>query len=152
QATFAGDNIYQANSASNILTVLQAPTITCPTSFSVNADAASCATSVSFTGAHEATAIGYPAPTITYSPDSGTSFGVGTTTVTATATNSQGSDSCTFTVTVNDVEKPTVTAPPDVTASNDAGQCFATVNPGTATPHDNCPGATVNGVRSDAMA
>jgi hypothetical protein len=45
---------------------------------------------------------------ITYSQDPGTAFPVGTTTVTATATNAGGSDECTFTVTVNDTEAPTI--------------------------------------------
>jgi hypothetical protein len=110
-ASFAGDSIYDAASGSNSLTVLQAPTITCPDSFSVNADPGSCATAVNFTGGHAATASGYPVPTITYSPASGSSFTVGTTTVTATATNSEGSSSCTFTVTVNDTEPPAVGNP-----------------------------------------
>ena len=110
-ASFAGDSIYDAASGSNSLTVLQAPTVTCPDNFSVNADPGSCAAIVSFTGTHAATASGYPAPTITYSPASGSSFSVGPTTVTATATNSQGTSSCTFTVTVNDGEPPTVSNP-----------------------------------------
>jgi hypothetical protein len=151
QASFAGDSIYQAASASNSLTVLQAPDVTCPANITVNADSGACSTTVNFTGANAATAIGYPTPTISYSPDSG-SFPVGTTTVTVTATNSEGTDTCTFTVTVNDIEKPTVAAPANVVVSNDPGQCSATVNPGTATASDNCPGATVNGVRSDAQA
>jgi len=151
QASFVGDSIYQTNSATNSLTVLQAPTLSCPASFAVSADAGACATTVSFMGAHEATAVGYPMPTITYSPDSG-SFPVGTTTVTVMATNSQGSDSCTFSVTVNDIEKPTVTAPAGMITSNDTGQCSAVLEPGMATPFDNCPGATVNGVRSDSMS
>ncbi len=149
-ASFAGDSVYAIVSATNSLTVLQAPVITCPASFSVNADLDSCSTNVSFTGAHEATAIGYPAPTITYAPTSG-SFTVGTTQVIATATNSEGSNSCNFNVTVNDIQRPTVTAPANVNVSNDTGQCSASLDPGTATPSDNCPGATVNGVRSDAL-
>src|SRR6185437_14201284 len=115
-ASFAGDSVYAAASATNTLTVLQAPTITCPASFSLDADEGLCSTTVSFTGVHAATAIGYPVPTITYSPDSG-SFPVGTTTVTATATNSEGSDSCTFTVTVVDTQPPivgTATASPNI--------------------------------------
>jgi hypothetical protein len=141
-ASFAGDSVYAPATATNTLTVLQPPTITCPASFSVNNDAGLCSAVVSFTGARAATAIGYPEPTITYSPDSGTVFGVGTTTVTATATNSEGTDSCTFTVTVNDTELPVVSQP--------------TANPNTLWPpdhqmipifvryvaRDNCPNMT----------
>jgi hypothetical protein len=53
---------------------------------------------------------------------------------------------------INDTEKPTVSAPLNIVAGNNPNECFATVNPGMATASDNCPGATVNGVRSDAMA
>ena len=109
-ASFAGDSVYASASATNSLTVLQKPTITCPASFSADADDGSCAAVVNFTGAHAATAIGYPVPTISYSPASGGSFPVGATTVTATATNSEGSDSCTFVVTVIDTQPPAVSA------------------------------------------
>jgi hypothetical protein len=139
-ASFAGDSVYAPASGSNSLTVLQAPTITCPASFSVDADTGACATNVSFTGAHAATAIGYPVPTITYSPDSGTSFSVGTTTVTATATNSQGTDSCTFTVTVNDVQLPVVSNPtmsPSSLWPPNHQMVDVAVN---YTATDNCPG------------
>jgi len=136
-ASFAGDNVYAAASATNTLTVLQAPEITCPASFSADADDGLCSTTISFTGAHAATAIGYPVPTITYSPDSG-SFAVGTTTVTATATNSEGTDSCTFTVTVVDTQPPIVssaTASPNVLWPPEHQMVAVTVN---YTATDNC--------------
>jgi hypothetical protein len=118
--------------------VLQAPEITCPASFSADADDGSCAAVVSFTGTHAATAIGYPVPTITYSPVSGSSFPVGTTTVTATATNSEGSDSCTFVVTVIDTQPPVVsaaTASPNVLWPPEHQMIPITVN---YTATDNC--------------
>jgi HYR domain len=136
-ASFAGDSVYAAASATNTLTVLQAPEITCPASFSQDADEGLCSTTISFTGAHAATAIGYPVPTITYSPDSGT-FGVGTTTVTATATNSEGTDDCTFTVTVVDNQPPivsTATAGPNVLWPPEHQMIPITVN---YTATDNC--------------
>ena len=139
-ANFVGDSIYAGASATNALTVLEAPTITCPASFSVNNDPGSCSAIVNFTGEHAATATGYPVPTITYSPASGSSFPVGTTTVTATATNSQGSDSCTFTVTVIDNEFPVVSQPtntPNILWPPNH-QMVPVTNNYTAT--DNCPG------------
>jgi hypothetical protein len=139
-ANFVGDSVYQGASATNVLTVLEAPTITCPANFSVNNDPGSCSAIVNFTGDHAATATGYPVPTITYSPDSGTSFPVGTTTVTATATNSEGSDSCSFTVTVIDNEFPVVSQPtnsPNILWPPNH-QMVNVTNNYTAT--DNCPG------------
>jgi uncharacterized repeat protein (TIGR01451 family) len=47
---------------------------------------------------------------------------------------------------------PVITCPMNVsTAGNILGSCSAAVNPGTATASDNCPGATVMGVRSDGQ-
>lgn len=124
-------------------------TLSCPSNITVPNDPGECGAIVN-----------YPAPTfigdcgtVTVSQASGTFFPVGITKVTVTGTRLDGSsDSCSFTVTVNDAERPTLIAPPDINISNEPGQCGATLNPGTATAKDNCPGATVNGVRSDAMA
>jgi len=52
---------------------------------------------------------------------------------------------------VADVTAPAITCPTNKTASNDAGQCSAAVDPGTATATDNCGIATVTGERSDAQ-
>ncbi|MGZ3990337.1 MAG: Ig-like domain repeat protein [Flavisolibacter sp.] len=90
------------------------PTITCPTSFSVNTDPGSCSASVSLTGTHGATATGTGPITITYkigdnvitSPHV---FTKGATTVKAIATNNAGKDSCNFVVTVVDHEPPVIT-------------------------------------------
>ena len=53
--------------------------------------------------------------TLAFSPPSGSFFAIGVTPVTATATDPSGNtSSCTFNVTVNDNQSPTVTAAPDV--------------------------------------
>src|SRR5204862_204025 len=95
-----------------------------------------------------ATATGTPAPTITYSPASGSSFPVGTTTVTATATNSCGSTNCAFTVTILDVEKPSITAPAAVNRGTGPSATICAVfisdaDLGSATATDNCSGVVV---------
>src|SRR5207244_4264922 len=96
----------------------------------------------------------YPAPTavgaagaITCTPPSGSFFPVGTTTVHC---SSASAATCSFTFTVNDSEPPTITCPPSVILPNDPGRRSATF---TATPaaHDNCPGVTVTGTRSDGF-
>src|SRR6185436_13113954 len=92
-----------------------------------------------------ASTTGSPAPSVNYSPASGSFFPVGTTTVNVTASNSCGSANCSFTVTVQDDESPTITAPANVTASTDPGECAATaIALGTPTFSDNCPGASVS--------
>ncbi len=60
------------------------------------------------------TATGLPAPTVTSTPTSGSTFAAGITTVTATATNACASSSCTFTVTINE----SATAPTSVTTDD----------------------------------
>ena len=93
------------------------------------------------------TATGTPAPTLVYTLGTAVIsspyvFPVGTSTVTATATNSCGKDAKTFTVIVNDTQKPVLSALANLTVKAPATQCDAVVsfNP-TAT--DNCAGATV---------
>jgi len=82
---------------------------------------------------------GNPAPAITYSPVSGTTFNVGTaTTVVATATNACGTATCSFTVTVIDNEAPVITVPTNITTNNSSGLCSKVVSFTTPTATDNC--------------
>ena len=60
--------------------------------------------------------------------------------------------SATQKITVNDVESPHLTAPADIDAPNDRGVCSANLKVGKATATDNCAVASVQGVRSDALA
>jgi hypothetical protein len=77
--------------------------------------------------------------TMTSNIPSGASFNVGTTTVTYTATDAQGLvTTSSFTVTVNDTQLPTVTAPDDVTVTAALNTCTATATLGSATTADNC--------------
>lgn len=70
---------------------------------------------------------------------SGAIFPVGTTTETYIATDASGNTSiCAFTVTVNDVEDPTITCPADITVSTDPGVCEAFVNVPLPDYTDNC--------------
>ena len=81
--------------------------------------------------------------TMTSDIASGTSFNVGTTTVTYTATDAQGLvTTSSFTVTVNDTQLPTVTAPSAVTVTAALNACTATATLGSATTADNCGVAT----------
>jgi len=110
------------------------PGITCPSDFTVSNETGTCGAHVTFS----ATGSGSPTPTISYAPKNpGDLFAVGTTTITATATNSCGSASCSFTVTVNDVEKPVIT----VAGANPLTvECHGTFTDPGATASDVCAG------------
>ena len=82
---------------------------------------------------------------VTSSHLSGAFFPVGSTSLTSSTT---AGPSCSRTITVNDVEQPTVTAPPSVSVSTGPGaaSCGAFVPDavlGTATASDNCAGVTI---------
>ncbi|MBY5956725.1 HYR domain-containing protein [Membranicola marinus] len=110
------------------------PTITCPADITVSNTPGACGAVVSFT----ASATDNCSAVVTYSQDPGTFFPVGTTTVTATATDPSGNTAiCTFDVTVEDHEDPTITCPADITVSMDPGTCGALVS-FNATATDNC--------------
>ena len=123
------------------------PTITCPANITANNTTGICGRAVTYTP----TVGGLPAPTVTYAftgatvasgagSGSGSVFNVGITTVTLTATNACGSVNCSFTVTINDTEAPTVTA-------GSIGSCYPTVAAAQSaalaatSATDNCPGA-----------
>src|SRR5206468_5822492 len=68
----------------------------------------------------------------------------GSTPFTCTASYTAPSPStatCSFTVTVNDTEKPTVTCPADIVVSTAAGVCSSNVT-FTVSATDNCPGVS----------
>jgi HYR domain-containing protein len=91
----------------------------------------------------------YPAPmttgacgTVTCVPPSGSAFQKGTTTVTCTSSTGP---SCSFTITVNDTQPPTITCPTIPTKSNDPNQCGAVVTFPAPVVSDNCPGVGTPG-------
>lgn len=110
-------------------------TITCPPNITVSNDLNQCGAVVT-----------YPAPTasagcgtVTCSPPSGSFFPVGTTTVTCSTTAGPG---CTFTVTVNDTQPPSITCPPNITARTAAINDPCVVVSFAPVAIDNCPGVT----------
>lgn len=121
------------------------PTIICPANIVANNTTGVCGTTVNY----NTTVTGAPAPTLTYTLSgattgsgngngSGSLFNVGTTTVTVTAANICGTASCSFTVTVNDTENPTISCPANIQANTDAGICAGTVATPNPTRADNC--------------
>ncbi|PRX53155.1 HYR domain-containing protein [Flagellimonas meridianipacifica] len=116
-----------------------APVISgCPTNISVNVDSGTCGAVVTWTPPTANDNCG--GVTLTnnnYNP--GDSFLPGVTTVVYTATDDSGNSStCSFTVTVNDNEAPTINGPSDITVSADSGVCEAVVNYTLPTVSDNC--------------
>jgi hypothetical protein len=86
----------------------------------------------------------YPSPTLvggcfatTCGPASGSFFPVGTTPV---ACQTASEDSCSFTVTVNDTQAPSILCPANVSQSTDPGVCSAVVSYAAPAVTDNCPG------------
>src|SRR5262249_14217898 len=75
---------------------------------------------------------------VSCSPSSGSFFSVGASTVTC---ESASEDSCSFTVTVNDVQAPSITCPANVSQSTDPGLCSAVVTYPLPAGSDNCPGS-----------
>lgn len=111
--------------------------ITCPANITTTNDVNQCGKVVT-----------YPAPTpvgtcgtINCSPASGSFFPKGTTTVNCTST---AGPTCSFTVTVNDTQPPTITCPANVTQAAPPGQNSAVVNYPAPTASDNCTTVTTN--------
>ena len=121
-----------------------APAIVCPANITVSNDANQCGAVVNY-----APPVGTDncsgATTIrTVGLASGSLFPVGTTTVTYQVTDASGNTAqCSFTVTVNDSEAPTLTCPANITVFAPAAQCGSVVNYPAPTPNDNCGNATV---------
>jgi HYR domain-containing protein/Calx-beta domain-containing protein len=92
--------------------------------------------------------VNYPAPTptgtcgtIVCTPASGSFYPKGTTTVTCT---SSAGPSCSFTITVNDTQAPSITCPGNVTAVGTPGGSGVVVTYPAPTTSDNCPGVTAS--------
>ncbi|TND07845.1 MAG: Hyalin [Bacteroidetes bacterium] len=70
---------------------------------------------------------------------SGSSFPVGTTVQTFVVDDGSGNtDTCSFTVTVNDTQAPTILCPSNITVNTDSGMCSAVVTYAPVTTIDNC--------------
>jgi len=117
----------------------QKPDITCPGNKEVCNTTGLCSAVVSFTASASDVCDGPLTPVC--SPASGGIFPKGTTTVTCTATDAaQNSNSCSFTVTVDDCQKPDITCPGNkVACATGGGACSAAVS-FAATANDNCDG------------
>lgn len=124
------------DSASATVTVIGSCIINCQANITRNADSGQCGATVTFATPSGSGSCG----SIGCVPPSGSFFQRGTTTVVCSA--SSGS-SCSFTVTVNDQQPPTITCPGPVTAQETtAGSGTAMVNYALPATSDNCQGVT----------
>ncbi|RLA68912.1 MAG: hypothetical protein DRG30_10720, partial [Epsilonproteobacteria bacterium] len=114
----------------------------CPSDITVNNDPGICGAVVSWTEPTASDNCGIDTFTSDY--NSGDTFPIGTTTVTYTATDiHENSVTCSFNVTVNDSEDPTITCPSDVNQTADPGVCQAAVTITVPATDDNCGVASV---------
>jgi hypothetical protein len=115
------------------------PVITCPSPVVHGTDPGVCNAKVTYpnaTATDNCTGVGTP----TCTPASGTTFQKGVTTVTCSVTDASNNPaSCTFTVTVNDTENPTVTCPNNMnfTTPGNSDPC-GMVSYATPSGSDNC--------------
>ena len=122
----------------------EAPVITCPANTTVSTDPGSCDAIVTYI-----TPVGTDncPGTITIQTlglGSGASFPLGTTTETHQVTDATGNlVDCSFIITVNDNEAPTINCPTDITVNNDVGICGAVVTYLQPALVDNCPSHTM---------
>lgn len=117
QTFSATDNAGNSSSCSFTVTVVdaEAPTITCPTSFTVNASGVGCTAVVTYTPPVGTDNCGNATTTLTAGLPSGAVYSQGANLVTYTATDGGGnSASCTFTITVDG----TVTSSQSLTICN----------------------------------
>jgi hypothetical protein len=113
------------------------PTITNPGNITTNTTSTACSQVVKWTVTSSSPC---GTTTTTCTPASGSTFAKGTTPVTCTAVvTGGGSNSCSFTVTVNDTTKPTITCPANITTNTCASTAVVTFAP---TVSDNCSGVT----------
>ncbi len=118
------------------------PTITCPADIMVSTDPGTCEAVVTWTEPITDDNCLVDGANSLYS--SGDAFPLGTTTVIYVVTDDTGNEAtCSFDITVEDTEPPTITCPEDITVSTDAGTCDAVVTWTNPVNMDNCSIATV---------
>jgi len=140
----------------------QAPTITCPANKTQGTDPNACTAAVTYATPTGTDNCGLPSglpiwvsggsvPTPSGS-NSVSVFSKGINTVTWKATDAAGlTKTCTFRVTVNDTQAPTISCPSSQSLSTDANLCSAVANYSTPTAADNCtPPPTV--VKTSGLA
>lgn len=121
------------------------PSIVCPANITVSNDSGECSASVSFT----VNSAGDPAPTVECRVNgaiitSPYTFSIGTTEVNCMATNAGGRAACSFNVTVNDTQSPSIICQSNqVVVESPSGSGQAVVNYPEPEASDNCAVASL---------
>ncbi|HMX39296.1 MAG TPA: HYR domain-containing protein, partial [Saprospiraceae bacterium] len=119
----------------------QAPTITCPPNQTKAADPGLCTAVITYATPTATDNCTVGDPQRINGLASGSAFPKGPTLVRWKVTDANGlTRTCSFTVTVNDTQAPSITCPSNQTQGTDPGQCTAVVNYTTPTASDNCTG------------
>ena len=117
------------------------PAITCPLAIVQPNDPGSCSAVVNYT-APQGTDNCASTTALSSGQGDGGTFPIGTHTETYTVTDAAGNTaSCSFSITIHDTEKPTITCPQNISQGNDGGNCDAVVSYSAPTGADNCTGA-----------
>lgn len=121
----------------------EAPVISCPEEITVSTDPGDCSAVVTYelpTATDNCSVVGIFTDNVL---GSGASFPVGSTEETYEAIDSSGNVTpCTFIITVEDTEAPTISCPTDLIVSTDPGECTAVVIYDEPIATDNCSGVT----------
>lgn len=123
------------------------PTITCPANIVKGNDLGICGAATTYPTPTATDNCGIASVSLLSGLSSGSVFPVGTTTNVWRAVDvNMNSSTCSFSITVNDTEKPTINCPSDISKSTDFGYCFADlgVNLGAVSVQDNCVGVTTS--------
>jgi gliding motility-associated-like protein len=121
----------------------------CPSDITVNNSAGTCGAAVTWTTPAFTDNCG--SPVVVSSHSSGDIFTAGTTLVTYTATDNCGNiATCSFNVTLNDNDLPTVTCPSNITQPSDAAQTTSSVTIPDASANDNCSATLLTWVMTGA--
>ncbi len=124
------------------------PLVTCPADIITNTVAGTCARTLTY----NVPASGTPAPVVTVSPPSGSSFLPGMTSVTVTASNVAGTAQCSFAVTINDDEIPAITCVADIVTNITLPQTQVNIAFGSPTASDNCGTVTTSSSSASGSA
>jgi len=119
------------------------PTIACPAAIVKTTDLNQCSTAVTYAAVSSTSICSSATPTRLSGLPSGSAFPVGVNVVTWQATNTVGSMTCSFTVTVNDGQNPSIVCPANMTRTTALNQCSAAVTYANPSFSDNCTGASI---------
>ncbi|MBK6997281.1 MAG: HYR domain-containing protein [Lewinellaceae bacterium] len=134
----------------------QIPNITCSTNIITSASLNMCGAVVTYAATSATDNCGISSLTRTTGLASGSFFPVGATVNTFRATDANGlTATCSFTVTVNDTQPPSLTCPPNAVYENDPGLCGATKTYPLPIALDNCsisgPPVLISGLASGSF-